>query len=101
MQSNASSGDDSETKWTSYQTISPHETGFLSLSICYLIIINNAIVLAVFTNLKPFKLCYHIIICLAVADIMTLIPLDFSVVASIRPYVLLTDQIHKDRKSVV
>ena len=90
MQSNISSGDNGETE----RTISPQEIGFLSLSISYIIIINNAIVLAVFTNLKPFKLCYHIIIRLAVADIMTLIPLDFSVVASIRPYVLLTDQIH-------
>ena len=48
--------------------------------------------LAVFTNLKPFKLCYHIIIGIAVAEIMTLIPLAFSVVALICTYVLLTDQ---------
>ena len=93
MQSNASSSDDRETKWTLYQTISPQETGFLSLSISYIIIINNAIVLAVFTNPKPFKLCYHIIIGLAVADIMTLIPLAFSVVALIHTCVLLTDQL--------
>ena len=82
-----------QSKWTLFQTTSQQEAGFLWLLMCYLIIVNNAIVLAVFTNLKPFKLCYYIIIGLAVADIMTLIAVAFGTVALIRTYVLLTDQL--------
>ena len=84
---------DSREAWHLHYTTLPKEYALLSLAVLSLVVLNNAVVLTTFFRIKPFKLSYYIIIGLAIADVLTIIPLAQGLVTFMSSRIWLTDNL--------
>lgn len=81
--------------WTYHEVPVPSELTVLPVIIIILIIVTNLLILLTFKRIKKLQLQQYLMVCLAVVDMLTVLPHLSGVVGFCRGYLYLTDSLCK------